>query len=333
MATIPQPLSRAALPGRDIKPFPSRNPSYRALSIIDAYSNDIQPLPQLQEIGENEKVAAIVRRSAQGTKRRNTNPIEESYENSFDVDEAYGSGDAELNEDNMDDIINLDDYDPYRTNSPPPRSSSKLPPPAALKIETKVQVYEVKPVPPPKTQARLQPKAQDGDYDPFKAASPPKRNPAQLEVRELASRSEPLLAIFNKGTTSPAVPAKDVPQMPVSGSLLPSTKSVSNLSIVSTPRSANTYKALPSIPSVPRKLLSSPLQKTVPKDEKALPTPDEQQQKTKTLPTVPSRPEDDTRGKKDTRKDSLIQSDKGEYSPTSSNGAQRRRLAEIIPCF
>lgn len=308
-AILQQQPSRAALPGRNIKPFPSRNPSYRALSIIDAYSADIEPLPQLQELGENEQVAAIVSRSAQGTRRRSTNPIEESYENSFDLDEAYGSGDADVNEDDMDEIINLDDYDPYRSVPPPPRSSSKLPPPE-LKFETKVQVYEVKPVPPPKGQARAQPKVSDGDYDPFKAASPPKRNPARLAVRELASRSEPLLAVLNKGASSPAVPPKDVPKPPVSGSMLSAARSVSNLSTVSTPRSGNSNKALPTVPSMPRKLLASPLEKTA-SMEKGLPPPVEVQEKAKTQPTLPSRPDENTKGRKDTRKDSLIQSDKG----------------------
>lgn len=300
MAAMPQPRPRVALPGRNIKPFPSRNPSYRALSIIDAYSAvETQPLPQLGEVKEGEKAASRASHRVRGSRGTN-NPIEESYASNFDIDEAYGSGDADL--DNMDDVINLDEYDPYRTVDLPPRSSSKLTL-GELKVETTVHVYEIKPAPPPK--------AKNGDYDPFKAVSPPKRNPARVAVRELASRSEPFLAVLDKGAVSPAVPLKDASKL----SVLPlANKSTSQLSVLSTPRSANTDKALPTVPGVPRKLLASPLEKKTQKEVKELPAPAQQPRPVKILPSMTSKLEHSDGMKKDTRKDSLIQADRGKQT-------------------
>ena len=300
MATVTQQRPRPALPERQIKQFPARSASYRALSIIDAYSSDLLVLPQLAEHREEVKSAPLLDRN-EGHLRSRKDSLKDSYARDFDIDEAYGSGDAELYEDDMDEIINLDEYDPYRSTTPPPRTSSKQPIISA-KFETKIEIVEVKPEPPPKPR--------NGDYDPFKAASPPKRNPARLAMRDLASRSEPLLAAIEKLASSPAVPPKDVPRAIVNGSLLAATKSSSQLSTVSTPRSANTDKALPTVPSLPRKLLASPLEKLASKDERTLPKPSEQSN-SKVQAGLPSRPNEGVKEKRDTRKDSLMQSEKG----------------------
>ena len=300
MATVSQQRPRPALPGRQIKPFPSRSASYRALSIIDAYSSDILALPQLEEHREEVKSAPLLDRNEEGLRSRKDS-LNDSYGGDFDIDEAYGSGDADYYDEDMDEIINLDDYDPYRSTTPHPRTSSR-PPVVVTTFETKVEIVEVKPEPPPKSK--------NWDYDPFKAVSPPKRNPARLAVRELASRSEPLLAKVEKASQSPAPPPKDAPKMLVNGSLLAATKSTSQLSTISTPRSGNTDKALPTVPSVQRKLLDSPVVKKAGVGEKALPTPNAAQ-KSKPVPGLPSRPNEGVKENRDTRKDSLMQSEKG----------------------
>lgn len=303
-AVLPQSRPRPALPGRDIKPFPARNPSYRALSIIDAYSADLRPLSQLEERQEDEP---ILPRSAPGLGNRNDS-LKESYLGNFDIDEAYGSGEPGFDEDDMydDEVINLDDYDPYRSTTPPPRTSSKKLP--EVKVETRVAIIEVKPELPPKSKAR------NRDYDPFKAASPPKKDAAHLSVKELASRSEPLLAVLNKVATSPAVPPKDASKPKVSGNLLAATKSTSNLSIASSPRSANKDKALPVVPSMPKELMASPMAKDAPKIEKAMPAP--------AAKGLPKRPNENIKSESDVRKKDSLISNGGEYSRLPFTGCR-----------
>lgn len=278
MATVQPRAPRSNLPGREIKPFPARNPSYRALSIIDAYSSDV-PLPE-----DDEKPPALLKSIQRLRSKHET--VTESYAANFDIDEAYGSGEADLNEDDMAGTINLDDYDPYRSTTPPPRTSSRKP-----HVETKVEVIEVKPEPPPKPRI-------DGDFDPYKPKTPPKQN-APKENRGLTSRSEPMLAKFTDPAIQPALPPKDVSNANNSGSLLAASKSASQLHLVMTPRSANTDKALP---TVPRKKITSPKQE---KEEKT----EQEVKKQKALPGLPRRPDEDLRS----RKDSMILSEKGEY--------------------
>ena len=289
MATLPPPRANA-LPGRDVRPFPARSASYRALSIIDAYGVDSSLAPPLDTHTEE---YGVLPRSAPGLQSRQDS-LKGSYESNFDIDEAYGSGEADLIEDDMEDVINLDEYDPYRATPPPPRTSSRKP------VTVKVDVYEVKPKLPPKSKAR-----KNVEYDPFKALPPVNAPFAKPTVPELASRSESMLALFDQPAQSPAVPPKDAPKVQVNGSLLAASKSTTTLG---TPRSANVDKGLPSVPSmqsVRRKLLASPDVKTAKRDEQ----PVEQVQTAKKSSAKSS---ENATGKKDSRKDSMIQSDKGE---------------------
>ena len=278
MTTLLPPRARAPLPGRNIKPFPTRTASYRALSIIDAYGAELQALVQVQEDPREDGVQAP--RSAPGLGKRNAES-KDSYTSAFDIDEAYGSGEADLYDDDMEEIINLDDYDPYRSTTPPPRTSSRKP--IGLKGETKVEIVEVKPELPPKSKDRK--------------SSLSRKPIANSGVTALASRSEPFLAVFDDAKASPAVPPKDVSMRAVVGGLRAASRSTTTLA---TPRSGNTDKALPTVPSVPSELLGSPFVR------KALPT---QPQEVKSLP---KKPDENVTSKRDPRKDSLIQSDKGE---------------------
>jgi hypothetical protein len=276
MATVQQRAPRSNLPGREIKPFPARSASYRALSIIDAYSSDV-PLP------DQEQAPAPVLKTIQRLRSKHET-INESYASDFDIDEAYGSGEADLNDD-MGEIINLDEYDPYRTTTPPPRTSSRKP-----KVEVKAETVEVKPEPPPKPQ-------NNDNYDPYKPKTPPKQD-ASENSRGLTSRSEPALARFEDPAIQLAIPPKDVSNA-INGSLLTATTSALQLNLITTPNNANKDKALP---IVPRKQIT--ISKPVPS------TKEETEVKNgKALPGLPKRPDEDLRS----RKDSIIQSEKGEY--------------------
>ncbi|KIW02665.1 uncharacterized protein PV09_06102 [Verruconis gallopava] len=338
MATLQQRPPRSALPGREIRPFPARNPSYRALSIIDAYNTDELPPPLL----ENEENPPAVLQSIQRLHSKHET-LNESYASSFDIDEAYGSGEADLNEDEMGDVIALDEYDPYRPISPPPRTSSRQP-----KTEVRMVNDEVKPDVPPKAN-------QYQDVSDASKAPPP---PAK-DVRGLNSRSETALAMLNDPAIQPALPPKDEPKP--GGFLAAASKSASQLSLVNTPRSANIEKALPGVPrkevvnspAVPKKdIVNSPAvpQKdvvntpnapakdvpgpTVPKkDLEDGPVPPRKQvannpiegawmerRRSKALPGLPSKPNVDLTS----RKDSMILSDKdGDESVTASPRTKR----------
>lgn len=242
----------------------------------------------------------------------------DSYGQQFDIDEAYGSAEPDLYDDDMDEIINLDQYEASPTVSLPPRTSSRRPM-AEKKIEAKVEVVELK--------SDMPPKSHDDDYDPFKAVSPPKRNPARIAVGELASRSEPLFTVLNQTAPSPVVPPKDVPKF---GSLLTATKSSSQLSGLSTPRSGNMDKALPTVPGMPKQLLASPMSREMSKSvELSKPSV---QQKVKTGTGLESKPKKNVETEKDTRKDSLIQSDRGKFRPAVSSISGRVRNGRGFSC-
>lgn len=305
MSTPSQPGLRPSLPGRSIKPFASRNSSYRALSIIDSYSTDLHlTIPQLQEHSKGATSAPLLDRHEEPQRSRKGASSRYSYGQDFDIDEAYGSAEPDLYDDDMDEIINLDQYEQSPMVSLPPRTSSARPM-AANKIEAKVEVLRMK--------LERSPTSHDEDYDPFKAVSPPKRNPARESVRETASRSEPLFIVLNQTAPSPVVPPKDVPKV---GSLLAATKSSSQLSGPSTPHSANMHKALPTVPGVPKQSLASPMDRKMSKS--AEPPKSTVQQKAKIVEIPKSKPEKDVETKKDTRKDSVIQSDQGKLKPRFS---------------
>jgi hypothetical protein len=270
MATLQPRLPLPVLPEREIRPFPARNLSYRALSIIDAYCSDIS-----QPEDDNNPQAVLKSIQRLRSKRETTN---ESYASNFDIDEAYGSGEADLNEDDMGEVISLDDYDPYRSTTPPPRTSSRL------KVQLRAETVEVKPEPPPKP-------SYNEEYDPYKSRTPPAQSTVKGSAG-LASRSEPILAIFDDPAIQPALPPKDVPQ---AGNWKSSTtsKSASRVNLVLTPNSANKDKALPTVPRKQNVSLSG----------------NKEQSTEKELPGIPKEMAEELRS----RKDSMIQSDKGEY--------------------
>lgn len=176
MATSAIRRKPMGLPGKQIAPqqFPPRSSSYKALSIIDAYGagfEEITPPPLPKD------APRIVLKTVQKLKSKHET-VSSMYGSDFDIDEAYGSGEAELTDEMVGATEMYDEYDPYKVTSPPPRVSSMLPL-AREKELPKVQMVEIKPDPP----AKPAQSNNDREFDPYRPLTPPPKD-SQIGVRE-----------------------------------------------------------------------------------------------------------------------------------------------------